>query len=156
MILAVSAVFFALGKVRSDIVALCALICLMLFGILTPQEALSGFSNSVVIMMIGLFVVPNGACADDGRQDNGNGRKQRVAPVPARNVSYSRNRGFREQYRHGGLDASHCRKSCGQRQNEREPAAYAFGFCEQHGRHADADRYASQPCYTGNAYREWL
>ena len=52
-----SAVFFALGKVRSDIVALCALICLMLFGILTPQEALSGFSNSVVIMMIGLFVV---------------------------------------------------------------------------------------------------
>ena len=57
MILAVSAVFFALGKVRSDIVALCALICLMLFGILTPQEALSGFSNSVVIMMIGLFVV---------------------------------------------------------------------------------------------------
>ena len=57
VILAVSAVFFALGKVRSDIVALCALICLMLFGILTPQEALSGFSNSVVIMMIGLFVV---------------------------------------------------------------------------------------------------
>ena len=57
IILAVSAVFFALGKVRSDIVALCALICLLLFGILTPQEALSGFSNSVVIMMVGLFVV---------------------------------------------------------------------------------------------------
>ena len=45
------------GKVRSDIVALCALIALLIFQILTPDEALSGFSNSVVIMMIGLFVV---------------------------------------------------------------------------------------------------
>ena len=57
VILAVSAVFFALGRVRSDIVALCALILLLFFGILTPEEALAGFSNPVVIMMIGLFVV---------------------------------------------------------------------------------------------------
>ena len=34
VILAVSAVFFALGRVRSDIVALCALILLLFFGIL--------------------------------------------------------------------------------------------------------------------------
>ena len=57
VILAVSAVFFALGRVRSDIVALCALILLLFFGILTPEEALAGFSNPVVIMMVGLFVV---------------------------------------------------------------------------------------------------
>lgn len=57
VVLAVTAIFFAVGKVRSDIIALCALIILMVFGILTPEEALSGFSNSVVIMMIGLFVV---------------------------------------------------------------------------------------------------
>ena len=38
-------------------VALCALIGLLVFQILTPEEALSGFSNSVVIMMVGLFVV---------------------------------------------------------------------------------------------------
>lgn len=57
IILALSAVFFAIGKVRSDLVALCALLALILFGILTPQEALSGFSNQVVIMMVGLFVV---------------------------------------------------------------------------------------------------
>lgn len=56
-ILAVSAIFFAIGKVRSDLVALCALLCLILSGVLTPQEALSGFSNPVVIMMVGLFVV---------------------------------------------------------------------------------------------------
>lgn len=56
-ILAVSAIFFVNGKTRSDIVALCALAALLIFQILTPEEALSGFSNSVVIMMIGLFVV---------------------------------------------------------------------------------------------------
>lgn len=57
IILVVSAVFFAIGKLRSDLVALCALILLMSLGILTPEEALSGFSNPVVIMMVGLFVV---------------------------------------------------------------------------------------------------
>lgn len=35
----------------------CAFVLLIIFGILTPEEALTGFSNSVVIMMIGLFVV---------------------------------------------------------------------------------------------------
>ncbi len=57
LILALSAVLFVSGKVRSDIVALCALIALLVFQILTPEEALSGFSNSVVVMMVGLFVV---------------------------------------------------------------------------------------------------
>ena len=57
IILALSAVFFVSGKVRSDIVALCSLIALLVFHILTPEEALSGFSNSVVVMMVGLFVV---------------------------------------------------------------------------------------------------
>jgi len=57
IILVLSAAFFMSGKVRSDLVALCALVLLILFNILTPEEALSGFSNSVVIMMVGLFVV---------------------------------------------------------------------------------------------------
>ena len=56
-ILVLSAVFFVNGKIRSDLVALCALVALLVCQILTPEEALSGFSNSVVIMMIGLFVV---------------------------------------------------------------------------------------------------
>lgn len=57
IILILSAAFFVSGKVRSGIVALCALIGLLVFQVLTPEEALSGFSNSVVIMMVGLFVV---------------------------------------------------------------------------------------------------
>lgn len=56
-ILVLSAIFFVNGKIRSDLVALCALVALLVCQILTPEEALSGFSNSVVIMMIGLFVV---------------------------------------------------------------------------------------------------
>lgn len=60
IILVISSFFFMRGKVRSDLVALCALLALTLFGILSPAEALAGFSNSVVIMMIGLFVVGAG------------------------------------------------------------------------------------------------
>ncbi len=55
--LLVAAIFFVWGKIRSDIVALIALLVLTVSGIITTQEALSGFSNSIVIMMIGLFVV---------------------------------------------------------------------------------------------------
>ncbi len=39
-------------------VALCALVLLTLCGILTEESAFQGFSNSIVIMMVGLFVVP--------------------------------------------------------------------------------------------------
>lgn len=57
VILALSAVFFVNGKMRSDLVALCALVLLIICKVLTPEEALSGFSNPIVIMMVGLFVV---------------------------------------------------------------------------------------------------
>jgi len=57
LILLAALILFVVNIVRSDIVALGALVLLMLFGILTPAEALSGFSSSILIMMIGLFVV---------------------------------------------------------------------------------------------------
>lgn len=57
VILLVTSGFFVWGRIRSDLVALCALLALVLLGILEPSEALAGFSNSVVIMMVGLFVV---------------------------------------------------------------------------------------------------
>lgn len=56
-ILALASFFFMQGKVRSDLVAICALLGLVVFGVLDTAEALNGFSNPVVIMMIGLFVV---------------------------------------------------------------------------------------------------
>ena len=60
IILLISAALFVSGKVRSDLVALCALLALLLFQILTPAEGLAGFSNTTVIMMIGLFIVGGG------------------------------------------------------------------------------------------------
>lgn len=78
IVLALCAVMFAIGKIRSDVVALCALIVLMVSGILTPDEALSGFSNSVVIMMVGLFVV-GGAIFQTGLAKMISGRIMRLA-----------------------------------------------------------------------------
>ena len=60
IVLAVSAIFFAIGKIRSDVVALCALLTLVLTHTLSPSEALAGFSSPVVVMMAGLFVVGGG------------------------------------------------------------------------------------------------
>ena len=45
---------------RSDLVAICSALALVLTGILSPEEALSGFSNPIVIMMGGLFIVGGG------------------------------------------------------------------------------------------------
>lgn len=78
IILFVASVFFAAGWVRSDIVAMCVLILLMVLGILTPQEALSGFSNPVVIMMIGLFVV-GGAIFQTGLAKKVSGKMLRLS-----------------------------------------------------------------------------
>ena len=78
IILARSAVFFAMGKVRSDLVALCALVALLLTGTLTPQEAISGFSNQVVIMMVGLFVV-GGAIVQTGLAKKASGKLMMLA-----------------------------------------------------------------------------
>ena len=50
IILLLSVFFFVNGKVRSDVVALCALIALLLCDILTPEEALSGFSNLLSVV----------------------------------------------------------------------------------------------------------
>lgn len=57
IVLIATVAMFIAGKMRSDIVALCSLILLLIAGILTPAEAFAGFSSSVVIMMVGLFVV---------------------------------------------------------------------------------------------------
>lgn len=59
-ILAISIVLFISNRVRADLVALLALLAFVITGVLEPTEALAGFSNSVVIMIAGLFVVGAG------------------------------------------------------------------------------------------------
>lgn len=65
IILLVTAALLVWGKIRSDIVALCSLLALVLTNVLTPTEALAGFSNSVVIMIAALFIV-GGAISQTG------------------------------------------------------------------------------------------
>ncbi len=60
IILFITIIFFIHGKIRTDIIALCSLIALVLFDIISANEALLGFSSPVVIMMLGLFVVGAG------------------------------------------------------------------------------------------------
>ena len=55
------ATLLLLGNIfRPDIVALLLLLSLGLTGILTPQEAFSGFSRSAVIIMISAFILAEG------------------------------------------------------------------------------------------------
>lgn len=54
---AATIVAFMFSKVRSDIIALCSTAVLLTTGVINSKAALAGFSNSAVVMMIGLFVV---------------------------------------------------------------------------------------------------
>ncbi|MEK4423796.1 SLC13 family permease [Solibacillus sp. FSL K6-1523] len=60
VILAVTIVLFMTNRLRGDLVAVMALLAFVVLEILTPAEALAGFSNSVVIMIAALFVVGAG------------------------------------------------------------------------------------------------
>ena len=57
VLIAVAAAMMASNRVRFDVVALLVVLALMLSGILSVGEALSGFGNSVVIMVAGLLVI---------------------------------------------------------------------------------------------------
>ena len=56
IILALTIILFTTNRLRADLVAIMALLAFVIVGILSPAEALAGFSNSVVIMIAGLFV----------------------------------------------------------------------------------------------------
>lgn len=60
VILLATIVLFMSNRFRADLVSIFALLALVLTGILQPGEAFAGFSNSIVIMIAGLFVVGAG------------------------------------------------------------------------------------------------
>ena len=60
VILIITILLFIWGKYRPDFVAIVSLLALYLTGILTTDQALSGFSDSTVIMIAALFVVGEG------------------------------------------------------------------------------------------------
>lgn len=72
VVLAISIVLFISNRVRADLVAILALLAFVISGVLEPTEALAGFSNSVVIMIAGLFVVGAGIVRTGLAQSAGN------------------------------------------------------------------------------------
>lgn len=56
-VLVVASVLFASGRIRIDVVALLVLFALVLGDVVTLEQALAGFSDSVILMIAGLFVV---------------------------------------------------------------------------------------------------
>lgn len=59
-LLIVALVLFASDKLSVDVVGLIVLLCLAVPRVLTPQEALSGFGNETILILISLFVVTAG------------------------------------------------------------------------------------------------
>lgn len=57
LILAAAIVLFITEWLRVDVVALLVVVFLMLTGLLTPAEALSGFSNTAVLTIAALFII---------------------------------------------------------------------------------------------------
>lgn len=60
LILGATILAFMTNRIRADLVAIVSLLAFIITDILTPAEALAGFSNSVVLMIAGLFVVGAG------------------------------------------------------------------------------------------------
>ena len=59
-ILGIAVVLFISEKLRVDVVALLVLVLLALTGLVTPHEALSGFSNPAVITVWAVFILSGG------------------------------------------------------------------------------------------------
>tara|TARA_Y100001954_G_scaffold233482_1_gene286852 strand:+ start:7167 stop:8999 length:1833 start_codon:yes stop_codon:yes gene_type:complete len=56
-IFGVSAILFVSNRLRSDLIGVLVILALSLSGVLTPDEALAGFSNPVLIILVCMFVV---------------------------------------------------------------------------------------------------
>lgn len=86
MVLAVLAgmiALFASDRFRLDLVALGGLMLLLLAGILSPAEAFAGFSDPLVLMIAGLFVVGAGIF----RTGLADALAQRLAPLAGRSLA---------------------------------------------------------------------
>ena len=60
LILGLTIALFLWGKLPSDLIAILSLLGLFFAGLVSPVEALAGFSNSTVILVGALFVVGDG------------------------------------------------------------------------------------------------
>ncbi len=59
-LLFVTVVLFVSDRLRLDVIAIMVILALMLSGLLSPEEALAGFGDPVVLLIGGLFVIGEG------------------------------------------------------------------------------------------------
>src|SRR6185369_1291796 len=57
IILAAALILFLSNRIPADLVALLVVVALGVTGVLTPQEAFSGFSRSAVITIMAIFIL---------------------------------------------------------------------------------------------------
>ena len=60
IILLIAIILFATGLIRMDLTALFVLVALAVTGLVTPTQALSGFSNSAVVIVWAMFILSAG------------------------------------------------------------------------------------------------
>jgi di/tricarboxylate transporter len=65
---------FIWGRLRVDVVALIVMAALILLGLVTPQEGISGFANEAMITVAAMFVLSAGLLRT--------GRDRRAGPAP--------------------------------------------------------------------------
>jgi di/tricarboxylate transporter len=59
-LLILTILLFILDRIRMDIVAMMVVVALAVSGVITPEETVSGFGQSIVVMIAGLFVIGEG------------------------------------------------------------------------------------------------
>src|SRR5262245_45482824 len=57
IVVSIALILILSNRLRPDLVAVLVLLALGLGGILTPEQALAGFSRPAVITLVGLFVI---------------------------------------------------------------------------------------------------
>lgn len=57
LVIGVALLLIISGRVAADLVALCVLLALGLAGVVTPEQAIEGFSRPAVVTILGLFII---------------------------------------------------------------------------------------------------
>jgi len=52
--------FFIWDRFRIDGVAICVLVALFVFGLITPEQTISGFTSAATVTIAAMFVISNG------------------------------------------------------------------------------------------------
>jgi di/tricarboxylate transporter len=77
-LLVAAIVLFSMERISVDIITLMLLIGLIVSGILTPEEAFSGFSNDIIIILVSIFIL-SGSLQQSGIMDAVGARLYQIA-----------------------------------------------------------------------------